>query len=320
MISFASGLDVLAVGELNPDFILAGIRVRAPELGTEQEFDRYRLTLGSSTAITCVLLQRLGLRTAMAACVGDDEHGRFCRDALRAEGVDTSLVETRSGVATGLTICLPYPDDRLLLTCKGAMTLDPSTAVTAAVLRGVRHLHVGSFFLQSGLRPRLPQLFAHARALGVTTSLDTGWDSDGHWLTDDLQETLAHTSIVFPNEQEFEQLSGGTDVARGIARLRNLGVGTVVLKRGPAGAVHGDADGLVAAAGYGATAIDTTGAGDSFNAGYLAAMLTGAAVAERLSFSNACGALTVAAIGGTGGVTDAAQVRAFLSAGGGADR
>lgn len=306
--------DILAVGELNPDFILAGIQAGEPRLGNEQEFASYRLTLGSSTAITCVLLQRLGLRTAMSARVGDDEHGRFCRQALDAEGVDTRLVDACAGVATGLTICLPYPADRLLLTCKGAMALDPSEAVSADLLGRVRHVHVGSFFLQTALRPRLARFFAAARAAGATTSLDTGWDTEGNWLADDLRDVLAHTSVFFPNEVEFEQLAGTTDVAQGIATLLDLGVAAVVLKRGDAGAVHGDRDGIVSNSGYAATAIDTTGAGDAFNAGYLAAWLDGKSIADRIAFGNACGALTVTAIGGTGGVIDADQVRSFLAA------
>lgn len=67
-------IDVLAVGELNPDLILAGIRADQPRVGTEQEFAGYHLTLGSSTAIACVLMQRLGLATAMSAYVGNDDY------------------------------------------------------------------------------------------------------------------------------------------------------------------------------------------------------------------------------------------------------
>lgn len=306
--------DILAVGELNPDFILSGIRAPGPTLGVEQEFTGYRLALGSSTAITCVLLQRLGLATAMSACVGDDDYGRFCRQALMTEGVDVSLVQVRPDVATGLTVCLSYPVDRLLLTCKGAMALDPAAVVTDAVLQEVRHLHVGSFFLQSGLRPGLAGLFARARAQGVTTSLDTGWDPDEQWLTADLRAALVNTSVLFPNTVEFERLTGTIDVERGIDLLHTLGAETVVLKRGGLGAVHGDTDGIVAHDGFVVTAVDTTGAGDSFNAGYLAAMLRGATIPDRLALGNACGALTVSAIGGTGGVTDQAQLRAFLAA------
>ena len=306
--------DVLAIGELNPDLVLAGLQADQPRLGTEQEFGAYLLTLGSSTAIACVLMQRLGLATAMSAWVGDDDYGRFCRAALVANHVDVEWVRTHPALPTGLTVCLPYPADRLLLTCKGTMTLNPADGIDESLLACARHVHVGSFFLQDQLRPQLARLFAMARALGLTTSLDTGWDPQEQWLSDDLRETLAHTSILFPNELEFEHLAGTGEVEAGMARLLDCGVGAVVLKRGADGAVHADRAGLRRHAGFRAKAVDTTGAGDSFNAGYLAAMLHGAAANERLAFGNACGALTVAAIGGTGGVSDAGAVRAFLAA------
>ncbi len=108
--------DVLAIGELNPDLILSGIGADGPRLGTEQAFAAHSLVLGSSTAITCVVMQRLGLTTAMSAYVGDDAHGRFCRAALESEHVDVALVRTHPTLGTGLTVCLPYLSDRMLLT------------------------------------------------------------------------------------------------------------------------------------------------------------------------------------------------------------
>jgi sugar/nucleoside kinase (ribokinase family) len=305
--------DVLAIGELNPDLVLSGLRATTPRLGTEQEFDAYVLTLGSSTAIACVLMQRLGLATAMSAWVGDDDYGRFCRAALVAEHVDDAMVRVHPTLATGLTVCLPYPADRLLLTCKGTMTLNPAEGLDGARLRQARHIHVGSFFLQDALRPHVANLFAAARALGLTTSLDTGWDPQEQWLSADLRAALEHTSYLFPNATEFEHLAGTRDIERGMACLLDLGPGAIVLKQGAGGAVQGDATGLCWHPGFSASPVDTTGAGDAFNAGYCAAMLRGAPVADRLMFGNACGALTVAAIGGTGGVINAEQVNAFIT-------
>lgn len=305
--------DVLAIGELNPDLVLSGLQAECPRLGTEQEFGAYLLTLGSSTAITCLLMQRLGLTTAMSAYVGDDEYGRFCRAALDVEQVGVELVRTHSLLATGLTVCLPYPADRMLLTCKGTMVLNPADIIDTTRLRQARHIHVGSFFLQDGLRPHVAKLFKSARELGLTTSLDTGWDPQEYWLSDDLREALGHTSYLFPNAFEFEKLAGTRDLGQGVARLLHIGVGAIVLKRGPDGAVHVDANGLTSHAGFTASPVDTTGAGDAFNAGYLARMLQNAPVTQRLMFGNACGALTVAAVGGTNGVKSAEQVRAFIA-------
>ena len=307
-------IDVLAIGELNPDLILASIEAATPQLGVEQAFSRPVLTLGSSTAITCVLLRRLGHRSALAAWVGDDDHGAFCRHALTADGVDVSQVRIDPQLPTGLTVCLPYPSDRMLLTCKGTMIRNPADGIDGDLLRRTRHIHVGSFFLQDTLRPAVAGLFAAAQEMGLTTSLDTGWDPAERWLDDDLRAALAYTSVFLPNLVEFEAISGETDVVRGMEALLALGVDAVALKRGVAGAAHADKDGIVEAPGFAAVPVDTTGAGDAFNAGYLSAMLAGRPPRERLGLGNACGALTVAEVGGTGGIIDAEQVRAFQSA------
>ncbi|WDR01341.1 carbohydrate kinase family protein [Devosia algicola] len=158
--------DVLAIGELNPDLILSGFDVSGPVIGTEQVFGAQTLTLGSSTAISCVLMQRLGLRTAMAALVGDDEYGQFCRDALTVEGVDIGGVKTHPDLTTGITVSLSYPSDRMLLTRYGTMTTFSVADISDDLIADARHLHIGSFYIQSGLWPDLPHLFASARARG----------------------------------------------------------------------------------------------------------------------------------------------------------
>jgi len=312
-VRFVTAFDVLAVGELNPDLILAGIKAKAPVLGTEQEFASHRLTLGSSTAIACVLMQRLGLRTAMVARIGDDDYGRFCQAALEAEGIDTGGVVVMPGVETGVTISLPYPQDRLLLTCYGTMSAMGAEAVSQAMLGRARHLHSGSFFIQRRLRPGLAQLFAQAKAMGLSTSLDTGWDPDQRWLEADLQATLAHTDMLFPNEVEFRHLTGSDDIVSGMAMLHGLGVGEVLLKRGAKGVVHSGPDGIAEQPGFAIIPVDTTGAGDACNAGYLAGRLEGLALTKRLALANACGALTAQAIGGTGGLRSRSQADSLIA-------
>jgi sugar/nucleoside kinase (ribokinase family) len=304
--------DVISLGELNPDLILHGIKADAPRLGTEQEISGYRLTLGSSTAIATVLMSRLGLRTAMVARVGDDEYGRFCRAALDREGVDIEGVLTDTSVETGVTISLPYPSDRLLLTCYGAMERLTIDDVPWDRVAEARHLHLGSFFIQRGLRGDLHKVFARARGLGLTTSLDTGWDPDQAWLADDLRRVLRETDVFLPNETELAHLTGTDDVAEGLERALALGPREVAVKRGAAGSSYLGPDGPAEVPARKITPVDTTGAGDAFNAGYLTARLEGRPVAERLAFGNACGASTALAIGGTGGLRDRAEVEALL--------
>lgn len=312
-------LDVLAVGELNPDLILARIAAEAPRLGTEQEAASFRLTLGSSTAICTVGLQRLGLRTALVAVVGDDDFGRFCRGELEREGIETRYLRRDPERSTGLTVALAYARDRLLVTHPGAMVHLAAEAVPDAALRRARHLHVASFFLQRALQPGLAGLFERARAHGATTSLDTGWDPADRWELERLAPALAHVDVFLPNHAELAALSGTEDLADGAAWALERGVGRVVVKRGARGAASFGPEGRASHAGYAVDAIDTTGAGDSFGAGYLFAFLGGDPERERLRLGNACGALAAAALGGTGGFGSSARVREFLAERDGAD-
>lgn len=308
-------LDVLAVGELCPDFILSGIRAPGPVLGTEQEIGGYQLVLGSATALCTVALARLGLRTAMVTRVGDDEYGRFCIGRLQEEGVDVKGVIVDADVSTGLTVALAYPADRLLLTLPGTMRVLTAADVPRARLQEARHLHISSFFLQEGLQPGLPGLLDAARARGMTTSLDTGWDPREVWMTELLREVLRRVDVFLPNESELTALGGCPDVERAAAALLELGMGRVAVKRGAGGASVYDGNGETSVPGFLVQAVDTTGAGDNFNGGFLFGMLAEWPVERCLRLGNACGALSVRVVGGVGGYAGLAEVEAFMAAG-----
>ncbi len=309
----SSAVDVLAVGELNPDLILSGMTAPAPVLGTEQEFGSQRLVLGSATAICAVALSRLGLRTAMVARVGADDYGRFCIGRLRDEGVDVSGVVIDPAAATGLTVAITYPSDRLLLTLPGAMRSLTAGDVKPAQLDRARHLHVSSYFLQHGLQPGLTGLFDAAHARGLTTSLDTGWDPNGEWLADTLRATLAKVDVVLPNESELTRLGGSADLGLAAAALLECGAKQVAVKRGAAGATLYDRRTEISVAGFPARPVDTTGAGDNFNAGFLFGLLAGWPAERSLRLGNACGAMSVHVIGGVGGYGGMPDVEAFMA-------
>ncbi len=304
---------MLAVGELNPDFILSGLQVPAPVLGTEQEVGGYQLVLGSATALCTVALARLGLRTAMVARVGEDEYGRFCVGQLRDEGVDVAGIVADAEMSTGLTVAVVYPEDRLLLTLPGVMRVLTAADVPLARLQEARHLHVSSFFLQEGLQQGLPALLDAARERGMTTSLDTGWDPREVWMTELLQEVLARVDVLLPNESELTALGGSVDVDRAAAALLTTGIGRLAVKRGATGATMYERQGSVSIPGFPVQAVDTTGAGDNFNGGFLFGTLAGWPVERCLRLGNACGALSVRVVGGVGGYAGMADVEAFMA-------
>lgn len=306
-------LDVLSVGELNPDLIISGLGSPAPVLGTEQVFASHRLVLGSATAIATVLMSRLGLATALVSRVGDDEHGRFCLDRLAADGVDARAVLVDPAARTGLTVSLAYPSDRLLLTAPGAMAELTAADVPDALLGRARHLHSSTFFLQPKLAPGLAGLFARARSRGLTTSLDTGFDPSERWTSDELQALLPHVDILLPNEVELRALTGLDDPEAAAQALLALGVGRVAAKRGALGGFVARAGGSVACPSPAVEVVDTTGAGDAFNAGLLFGHLAGWDDHRSLRWATACGAMTAAALGGTGGFGSRNEVESFMA-------
>ena len=305
-------LDVVCIGELNPDLILAGLSAPAPVVGTEQVFTSETLTLGSSTAITCVLLARLGLRTALGAKVGEDRYGRFCLETLIHEGVNTSGVRIVAGEATGVTVAVSYSGDRLLLTRYGTMATFSGIDIDTGLVTAGRHLHVGSFFLLARLQADLPELFRMAQVEGVSTSLDLGWDPSGRWDRAALAAVLPYVDVVLPNRAELAEVTGTHDEADGIRCLHAMGAREIGLKLGAAGGLSSTVEGVVRHPGFPVVPLDTTGAGDAFNAGYIFGRLAGWDARARLTLANACGALTATGLGGIGGLDDLNAALGFV--------
>ncbi len=315
-------LDILVVGELNPDIIVSDPDP-TPRFGqVERIVGDIRMTIGSSSAIFACGCARLGLRVAFVGVVGDDPFGRYMLQALAERGIETDACVVRSDRPTGATVVLSGPDDRAILTSLGTATDATDDLVADALLRRARHLHVGSWFLQAALRPRAAALFRRAGAAGLSTSLDCNWDPTEAWGRD-IDAVLAETDLFFPNAEEARRLTGLSDDAAAALELarRSGGRAAVAVKRGTAGAligwIEGGPDGtdrLVTTRAIPAAVVDTTGAGDAFDAGFVAGRLAGDDLADALRFAVACGSLSTRAIGGTEGQPTRAEAEAAVAA------
>ena len=303
---------VLFAGEINVDLVLQGYQ-DFPAPGREVLVSNSELVLGSATAIMAMGLARLGTPVAFAGKVGDDLWGRYCLEDMAARGIDLSRVAHGSGLKTGVTVSITHPGDRALVTYLGAIAALTGADVPDAAMRGHDHLHVSSFFFQDGLRPDVPDLFARAHGLGLTTSLDTGFDPSGRW-DGGLREALRETDLFFPNEVELEALSGCSDPEAGLRRL-TAGRTRVAAKLGEHGAMALDGEALVRVPAYRVATLDTTGAGDSFNAGFLHRWLEGAPLVDCLRLGAACGALSTRALGGTAAQPTLAEAEALVRSG-----
>lgn len=306
---------VLVVGDANVDLVLRGDV--APRFGqAEQLLDSADLTLGSSAGIFAHGLARLGIPTAIAASVGDDEFGRLTLGWLADAGVETASVSVHPTLPTGLSVILSAPGDRAILTLLGAIPSLSGADVRAAAA-GVSHVHFASYFLLPDLAAELPNVLAELRSRGITTSLDTNWDPAGNWRG--LGAVLPLVDFLMPNVEELRAIaislgapSGQPDVL--FARHLSARGPRVVVKAGREGGWSVSHDGpVVSARGLVLDVIDTTGAGDSFGAGYLAAMASGVEdEAERLRWAAVAGSLSTRAAGGTPAQPTLGELRAHL--------
>ncbi|MEU1098774.1 carbohydrate kinase family protein, partial [Streptomyces sp. NPDC005877] len=284
--------DLLVVGDANPDVVLGPVPRDLAYGQREQLVERADLVLGGSAAIMACGAARLGLRVAFAGRVGDDPAGAFVRTALGARGVDTSALTTDPDQATPLTAVLTRGADRAILTAPGCLAATGPGDVPEALLAAARHVHAASFFLMPRLAGALAGLFGRARELGATTSLDTNDDPSGRWDPELLDPVLKVTDQVLPNAAEARALTG---VARGVAEaaaaLARRGP-LVVVKNGARGALAHDGTRVTAVPALPVEPLDTVGAGDTFDAGFVAAVLRGLGLADALAVAAACGSLS----------------------------
>jgi sugar/nucleoside kinase (ribokinase family) len=289
---------ILVIGELNVDMIVSGLDT-FPSLGQEILASVLRMVMGSSSAICAAGLARLGVRVDFLGKVGLDYYGDFIADELRRLGVGTRHLIRDDVVRTGMTIALTYPEDRALITYLGCISHLRAAEINPSVFKGYDHLHVGSYFLQKGLQAGLPGLFEQARRARLTVSLDTGWDPEERWGDGELLDLLNQVDIFLPNASEAQAVA---HVDNAEEALRELGrrARLAVVKRGPEGAMTlGDGE-IIYSPGFQVNSVDTTGAGDSFNAGFLFAyVVQQQPLKEALRFANACGALSTTGYGGT---------------------
>jgi ribokinase len=306
--------DLLVVGDANPDLILSGGELEPAFGQRERLVDSSALVLGGSGSITACGAARLGLRTAMVACVGDDVLGDFMRTELTAAGVDVGAVRVLRGSPTGISVALARPDDRAVLTALGAMSGLDSADVEPELLRRTRHVHIASPFLQPRLRDGLAGLVHRAHEAGATVSLDTGWDPEDRWTP--LRDVLPLVDVLLPNAQEALRLAAtvdgraGTGVEEAATALAAAGT-LVVVKLGEDGALAVRDGEQVRISAPRVDTVDAVGAGDSFDAGFLTGWLDGLGLGEALALGCACGALSTRRAGGTAGQPTRAEAEAM---------
>lgn len=301
--------DLVVVGELNPDLILGGKVV--PEFGqVEKLVESAVLTIGSSSAIFACGAARLGLKVAFIGRVGRDEFGRFMRQGLEERGIDTRGLAEDPDAGSGLSVILSTGGDRAILTYPGTIPRLLFSDVNEAILASARHLHLGSYFIQQALRPDVPALFDLAHRQGLTVSLDTNYDPAEEW-DGGLVEALRRVDVFLPNAAEccaIARLCNLQEAARSLARLAKL----VAVKLGEQGAMLVTGERAIHTPSLPVQVVDTVGAGDSFDAGFIYGYLSGWELERALRLAAVCGALSARAAGGVAAQPTLKEAMAYL--------
>jgi sugar/nucleoside kinase (ribokinase family) len=292
---------VLCCGNLVRDILVAP--VDEPRWGRTVWVDSIEEGFGGNGANTSYTLARLATPVRLIGTLGADEAGDRIAATLQAAGVDMTFVNRSSKPTPGTVVLVNHKGARALLHRPGAShdAFADAVELTPELTAGCTRFHLANVFALPALRPRAADLVARARQAGMSVSIDTGWDARGEWL-DVLGPCLPHADLLFVNEDEARELTGLGDPVEAARTLEAHGVGTVVVKLGAAGCVVVRAKEIIASPGFAIPVVDTTGAGDCFAGGFLAALQRGLSYAHAARFANAVGALSVQKLGGTTGL------------------
>jgi len=284
--------EVALFGDSFVDHVLSGFP-RWPQPGEEAFAQNYLREAGGGAVNTACGLARLGRKPALFSIAGPDE-GDWLIHRIQDFGVETSQM-LRGDLPTGFTVSVSAPQERAFFTYRGVnaaldkLLTDPSVP---ARLAQSQHVH----FAFAPEREPAIAVFDQLRSADCTVSLDTGWHED--WLHDPLNlEVIRRSSVFFPNEREAQAMTGSKDPAQMLDFFAQHGAGCVVIKLGKMGAVMVQAGVKYECSGFEVEALDTTGAGDAFNSGFIHALLDHEQPQRCLEVACLCGALSTRAPG-----------------------
>jgi sugar/nucleoside kinase (ribokinase family) len=304
-----SNFDVLVAGSYSVDLIFSGLP-DFPKLGMDLVGTDFKMTPGEAY-ISAVSMHRLGIKVGWAADFGEDEFSRFALERSRAEGLDESLFVIHNRPYRRISVAASYPEDRAFITY-----YDPGPqlpAVISALLKTkskilyVPGLYFGDLFWGS------LQLL-HAKRIKLVMD---GNSSEGDIFSHSkdskaIKKAIQSTDIFMPNSKEARRLTGEQNIEAAIHCLGEL-CRRVVVKDGANGAYAFTDGQLTHVPAIAISVLDTTGAGDNFNAGFLRAWLDGLSIEDCLKWGNIVAGLSTTALGGTTRYTTCEEVREMIS-------
>jgi len=305
-------VEVVCLGILVADVVAKPVEAM-PDRGRLLLVDQMALHTGGCAGNTAIGLSRLGIRAGVVGKVGRDGFGDFYVTRLRKEGVDAEGVVRDDAAATSATMVLVHADgERSFIHYLGANATLTDGDIRMEWLQGAKVLHVaGALLMPEFDGEPMAGVLRQAREMGLTTALDTCWDSTGRWM-ETLAPCLPHVDVFLPSIEEARMLTGLDEPEAVAEALVDRGVKTVALKMGERGCHLRTADGQWTLPAYRVDVVDATGAGDAYAAGFLAGLVKGWDPEQTGRFANAAGALCSLAIGTTAGIRGLDETLAFM--------
>ncbi|WP_322907474.1 carbohydrate kinase family protein [Paenibacillus campi] len=300
--------DVVSIGDANIDLIVAGSD-QLPEPGQEVFVSNMLVHIGGGAALFSMAVAKLGLKVAFNGVLGQDYYGQFILDEFSGLNIDTTYIRQSKHNNTGISIAINPEQDRSFITYMGSNAEVRMEDLHENSMKHGRHVHMTGY-QGSRNHDAYVAMIHKIKSFGATISFDVGWDDSGEWYSG-IFEIMRAVDVFFLNELEALHYSRCADIRQAIT-LMSQHADHLVVKMGSRGAVSIQGGQQTYRSAYSVTAVDTTGAGDSFNAGYMYGVLTGKSTGECLQYGNACGALSVSAYGGNTGIPDQAGVAAFI--------
>jgi len=268
-----------------------------PKPGEESFAEKLHREAGGGAAITACGVARLGLKTAIIAAVGREDSDWF-RQRISSCGVSTDLLTEHPTEPTGLTVSVSTADDRAYFTCPGANRLLPEivrTPESLMAMRNARNIHI-AFPVDHDF---LIALADDMHSAGCRISIDVGWQTG--WLTHPLAlDALRAVDMFMPNDREAELVTGESDPGKMLRWFEDRGIRTA-LKMSAKGSAILQGSKMIYGQPVPVDPVDTTGAGDCFDAGFIYGWLRGETPARCLEIGNLCGAMSTKSPGGMDG-------------------
>ncbi len=296
-------MDVLSLGIYVVDVLGRPID-QFPEKGKLALFDELEIHTGGCANNTAIALTRLGVSAGAMGKVGTDAFGDLILQGLVDNGIDTAGMHQDASASTSFTFVAVASDgERTFYHYIGANGELCEADLNWDVIKSVKILHIaGALVMPRFDGAPMANVLREAKTLGITTSLDTAYDATGRWM-ETLEPCLPYVDMFMPSIVEAQHLTGLSGYREIVQFLRrNYGIHTIVIKMGENGSYASTPEAEYIAPAYPVNAVDATGAGDAYVAGFLAGTIMGWDLKATAELASATGAACVTAIGTTAGI------------------